>query len=773
MNISLSHVTKYYQDNGKSSKGIEDISLSFDTDSSFVVLTGESGSGKTTLIQVLTGLLDYDEGDISFDGNPLSGMRDEDREKFYQTNISFVFQDYNLVESFTAEENIIIALLKQGKNTVEAKKIADEKLDLVGLKSQKRMKTSRLSGGERQRVAIARSLALDTKVIVFDEPTGNLDQETSKQIISLIHSLVPGRLILYVTHEYQQVADIVTRHIVLADGHVIADEKVNPTVPEEKGSETKEESKEGKFRFSSLLYTSSLFSFRRPGRFIATLLILLLSVASCFGFACGYSAILAVGTNSIGTEYEGTREGTETLFAKKTFDQKDPDTEEAYADYGDLLDRNSFYFCDKDKAENAFDGDRDSLESLYALPVAFLPSYDDSFLESDFTLKDTAEAVDGTYSCSIILYKDNQINQNAYYSYCKKQLGKKVSVLPFNPLYYCSINSSASSDAVSFFGKAPVSSLTHIYLSSNPIYTSNPTVLLPEEAIEREKSLIRDVLSEKSTLNNPEGLRLAKAEESYSFSNGTKTLTEATTNLINSELVKEGNKILLPSVWKDRKAELSVTIDSRLTVPLSKFEESVFSYYDTEPFQNDLNDYSYGISGDPIGMYLIDNKLSGRLYSKDPAKAVSLAAALTKNGYEAESLKKYQKKEAAYTGMGTADLSARISFFFLALGSLAWMFLIMFLLRMILNKFYYRKDGDETVLSYIGYTRKDMMAINLMEFLSIIVIGDILLYTLTSILVPEIHAFMVYTPFLFVLAILLSIFFAFFLSRPLKKRRNK
>lgn len=172
-------------------------------------------------------------------------------------------------------------------------------------------------------------------------------------------------------------------------------------------------------------------------------------------------------------------------------------------------------------------------------------------------------------------------------------------------------------------------------------------------------------------------------------------------------------------------------------------------------------------------MYLIDNKLSGRLYSKDPAKAVSLAAALTKNGYEAESLKKYQKKEAAYTGMGTADLSARISFFFLALGSLAWMFLIMFLLRMILNKFYYRKDGDETVLSYIGYTRKDMMAINLMEFLSIIVIGDILLYTLTSILVPEIHAFMVYTPFLFVLAILLSIFFAFFLSRPLKKRRNK
>ncbi|MFA6874720.1 MAG: hypothetical protein WCR16_03820, partial [Bacilli bacterium] len=186
-----------------------------------------------------------------------------------------------------------------------------------------------------------------------------------------------------------------------------------------------------------------------------------------------------------------------------------------------------------------------------------------------------------------------------------------------------------------------------------------------------------------------------------------------------------------------------------------------------------LNDYAYGISGDPVGKYLIDNKLSGRIYSMDPSSAVSLSDTLTKNGFGAYRMSKYQKKESTYTGMGNATFGARIGFFFMALGSLAWMFLIMFLLRMILNKFYYRKGGDETVLSYIGYTRKDMMAINLMEFLTIVVIGDVLLYTLTSILIPTVHSFMVYAPVLFALAILLSIFFAFFLSRPLKKRRNK
>ena len=772
MNISLSHVTKYYQDNGKSSKGIEDISLSFDTDSSFVVLTGESGSGKTTLIQVLTGLLDYDEGDISFDGNPLSGMRDEDREKFYQTNISFVFQDYNLVESFTAEENIIIALLKQGKNTVEAKKIADEKLDLVGLKSQKRMKTSRLSGGERQRVAIARSLALDTKVIVFDEPTGNLDQETSKQIISLIHSLVPGGLILYVTHEYQQVADIVTRHIVLADGHVIADEKVNPTVPEEKGSETKEESKEGKFRFSSLLYTSSLFSFRRPGRFIATLLILLLSVASCFGFACGYSAILAVGTNSVGAVYEGTREGTETLFSKNSIEQKDPDTKDAYADYGDLLARNNFYTYDREIATDIFSGKTTDTYSNYCASSFLLPSYGDSYLASAFTLKNEVSATDGSDSCSVILYGDNDVSHNSSYSFYKNLLGKPVSVLPFSTEYMDYEPSEEGNMTPSqFLEDAPKATLTKIYLTTNLAFQFRPAVLFSKEAISKEESLIRKVMSEVPTLSTVGKIEVAGGAKSFSIAQGNKVMEEENANL--TGFMKAENKILLSSSWKNRLNELTLKINDQFALSLDKLGSDVFEYYDPDPYDIFRNDYAYGISGDPVGKYLIDNKLSGRIYSMDPSSAVSLSDTLTKDGFGAYRMSKYQKKESTYTGMGNATFGARIGFFFMALGSLAWMFLIMFLLRMILNKFYYRKGGDETVLSYIGYTRKDMMAINLMEFLTIVVIGDVLLYTLTSILIPTVHSFMVYAPVLFALAILLSIFFAFFLSRPLKKRRNK
>ena len=111
MEIKLQNVTKYYQDGDKSTKGIENISMSLKTDGSFVVITGESGAGKSTLIRILTGLEDFDEGDITFDGVPLSGMSDQERLDLYSKNISFVFQDYNLVESFTAKENIKLALI--------------------------------------------------------------------------------------------------------------------------------------------------------------------------------------------------------------------------------------------------------------------------------------------------------------------------------------------------------------------------------------------------------------------------------------------------------------------------------------------------------------------------------------------------------------------------------------------------------------------------------------------------------------------------------------
>ncbi len=226
MQIVLDNVTKYYYDNGKSTKGVENISLTFQTDGSFVVITGESGAGKSTLIRIMTGLDDFDEGEIYFDNKPISGISINEKAEIYSKNISFVFQDYNLVESITARDNIVMALLKRGFSIKECKTKAEEALTKVGLSEQIKTNVNKLSGGEKQRVAIARSLALDAKVIVFDEPTGNLDDSTSKKIIDLIESISQGKLILYVTHDYDLVKDYATRHIVLSDGNVIRDENL-------------------------------------------------------------------------------------------------------------------------------------------------------------------------------------------------------------------------------------------------------------------------------------------------------------------------------------------------------------------------------------------------------------------------------------------------------------------------------------------------------------------------------------------------------------------
>ena len=114
MQITLKDITKYYYDSGKSTKSLEGINLSFTTDGSFVAVTGESGAGKTTLIKILTGIEDFDEGEIYFDNEPISGADDKRRNKLYSDNVSFVFQDYSLVESLTAKENIVLALLKKG-----------------------------------------------------------------------------------------------------------------------------------------------------------------------------------------------------------------------------------------------------------------------------------------------------------------------------------------------------------------------------------------------------------------------------------------------------------------------------------------------------------------------------------------------------------------------------------------------------------------------------------------------------------------------------------
>ncbi len=222
--LKLEHVSKYYNNRGVTTKGLDDISVEFNK-GEVVAITGESGSGKSTLLNVISRLDTFDDGEIYFKGNETSYFNVLDMDQFRKNKISFVFQNYNIIESYTVLENVMLPLLINGENKVEAKKKALEILDKVGLTKRANNRGTQLSGGEKQRTVIARALALDTPIIACDEPTGNLDQKTGREIIELICELSKDKLVLIVTHNFDELKDLATRKIKIHDGKIVEDIK--------------------------------------------------------------------------------------------------------------------------------------------------------------------------------------------------------------------------------------------------------------------------------------------------------------------------------------------------------------------------------------------------------------------------------------------------------------------------------------------------------------------------------------------------------------------
>ena len=184
-------------------------------------LLGPSGSGKTTLLRMIAGLENPNAGDIFIDGKRVNDIPASQR------GIGFVFQNYSLIGHYTTVENIKSALLIMGYQEEEATRQAVTYLEKVGLKGLEKQRASELSSGQKQRLSIARALAKNTSIIVADEPTGNLDRETGDQIIQLLKELSKDKLVLMVTHNYDQAEPYVTRKIRLHDGEVVVDVPVN------------------------------------------------------------------------------------------------------------------------------------------------------------------------------------------------------------------------------------------------------------------------------------------------------------------------------------------------------------------------------------------------------------------------------------------------------------------------------------------------------------------------------------------------------------------
>ncbi len=223
--IKLVNVSKYYSSNGVIALGLRKVNLELYRNE-FVAIVGESGSGKTTLLNVISGIDSYEDGEMYINDKETSYFSVDDMENYRKKYVAFVFQNYNLIDSYTVLQNVEAPLILSGYPKDKIRDRAKEISRRVGLEDHSHHKATRLSGGQKQRVVIARALAKDCPIIAADEPTGNLDSESARQIIELLNEISKEKLVIVVTHDFSQVEEFATRKIRIFDGEVVEDLKV-------------------------------------------------------------------------------------------------------------------------------------------------------------------------------------------------------------------------------------------------------------------------------------------------------------------------------------------------------------------------------------------------------------------------------------------------------------------------------------------------------------------------------------------------------------------
>lgn len=220
--LKVKQLKKEFKSGDATVNAVNNISLEV-SQGEFASIVGRSGSGKSTLLSLLGALDKPTAGSIEVDDQDITKLRDKDLIKYRCQTIGFVFQSYNLVPNLTALENVMLPMEFAGVSKTQRKTRAAKLLDQVGLTADKQQrKPTRLSGGEQQRVAIARALANQPKLILADEPTGNLDSQTGEMIFKLLHDLAQSEktTIIVVTHDHA-IAGKTDRTFRLSDGKLV------------------------------------------------------------------------------------------------------------------------------------------------------------------------------------------------------------------------------------------------------------------------------------------------------------------------------------------------------------------------------------------------------------------------------------------------------------------------------------------------------------------------------------------------------------------------
>ncbi|MGN1190325.1 MAG: ABC transporter ATP-binding protein [Candidatus Ornithospirochaeta sp.] len=218
--LSLENVTKYYGNGNGSVKALDGVDFEME-EGEFVAIMGPSGSGKSTLLSVIATIEPPSSGEIIIDGEKLSEMKEKKMASFRRDNLGFVFQDYNLLDTLTVEENILLPLYLQKKGEEETERILSRSASILGIEKLLKKFPCELSGGERQRVALSRAISTSPSLILADEPTGALDSKNTRNIMELFEKMNKelGSTILMVTHD-PFVGSFASRTVFLKDGKI-------------------------------------------------------------------------------------------------------------------------------------------------------------------------------------------------------------------------------------------------------------------------------------------------------------------------------------------------------------------------------------------------------------------------------------------------------------------------------------------------------------------------------------------------------------------------
>lgn len=220
--IEIRDMCKIYNPGENEVRALDHVNLKID-ENEFVAIIGQSGSGKSTLMNML-GCLDVPtSGTYILNGQDVSGLTDDDLSDIRNRDIGFIFQGFNLIAGLTALENVELPLIYRGVGRRERLRLSEIALEKVGLKTRMEHKPSEMSGGQQQRVAIARAIAQAPPVILADEPTGNLDSGSTREIMDILKGLhADGRTVILITHD-NEIAARAKRIIRIMDGKIVDD----------------------------------------------------------------------------------------------------------------------------------------------------------------------------------------------------------------------------------------------------------------------------------------------------------------------------------------------------------------------------------------------------------------------------------------------------------------------------------------------------------------------------------------------------------------------